>query len=377
MGILEKERRILKRMIDFSYRLGQYYGEKRKIKDERRTALLQKINYTSEQTEKIDAFYMKNYGKKIPYDWHRLYQSYTGKFDEQYFPEIIFSSVFEPTVNPEEYRYVLDDKLLLNVFCHGIDNVRTPEVFGTFCNGVFWGGDNIAISKKCFLQRLSELGNAIIKPVQDTSSGQGVLLVNIIGGIDTVSGKTLECLIGEYKGAFQIQEVIKPHRSLKNLYPNAVNTFRIVTYIWNGEVHYWPVTLRIGQGGSYLDNAHAGGMFIAVNDNGSLSSKAFTEFQMIYEMHPDTKIVFKDYNIPFVMELIQCAKKMHLNTPQLGVISWDLTIDENDKFVLIEANTRGQTIWFPQMASGKAAFGADTEEILRFLSKKEYYVNGR
>ena len=371
MGILEKERRFLRRMINFSYCIGQYYGEKRKIKDKRRIALLQKVNLTSEQVEMIDSFYTKNYGKKIPYNWHKLYQSYTGKFDEQYFPEILFSSDYEPTVNPAEYRYVLDDKLLLNVFCMGINNVRTPKVFGTFCNGVFWGDDNVAISKKYFLQQLSELGKAIIKPVQDTSSGQGVLLVNFRDGIDTESGKTIECLINEYRVAFQIQEVIMPHRSLKNLYPNAINTFRIVTYIWNGEVHYWPVTLRIGQGGSYLDNTHAGGMFIAVNDNGNLSSKAFTEFQTIYEMHPDTKVVFKGYNIPFVKDLIQCAKKMHLNTPQLGVISWDLTIDENDRFVLIEANTRGQTIWFPQMASGRAAFGADTAEILRFLSTKK------
>lgn len=37
-----------------------------------------------------------------------------------------------------------------------------------------------------------------------------------------------------------------------------------------------PLALRIGQGGSYLDNAHAGGMFIGVNDLGELNEEAFT-----------------------------------------------------------------------------------------------------
>ena len=41
-------------------------------------------------------------------------------------------------------------------------------------------------------------------------------------------------------------------------------------------------------------------------------------------------------------ELIKTAKKLHLNAPQLGIISWDLTVDQNGVFVLIEANTRGQ-----------------------------------
>lgn len=99
MGILEKERKILKRMIDFSYRIDQYYGEKRKIKDKRRIALLQTVNLTSEQVQMVDSFYIKNYGKKISHNWHKLYQSYTGKFDKKYFPEIIFSSVYKPTVN--------------------------------------------------------------------------------------------------------------------------------------------------------------------------------------------------------------------------------------------------------------------------------------
>ena len=141
------------------------------------------------------------------------------------------------------------------------------------------------------------------------------------------------------------------------LYSEAVNTFRVITYLWDGEVFHVPLALRIGQGGSYLDNAHAGGMFIGVNDLGELNDEAFTEFGKRYKEHPDTHTVFKGYKLNFVPELIKTAKKLHLNAPQLGIISWDLTVDQNGVFVLIEANTRGQSIWFPQMANGLGMYG--------------------
>ena len=154
------------------------------------------------------------------------------------------------------------------------------------------------------------------------------------------------------------------------LYAGAVNTFRVITYLWNGEVFHVPLALRIGQGGSYLDNAHAGGMFIGVNDLGELNDEGFTEFGKRYKEHPDTHAVFKGYKLSFVPELIKTAKKLHLNAPQLGIISWDLTVDQNGEFVLIEANTRGQSVWFPQMANGTGAFGRNTEEILRYIAQK-------
>ena len=140
--------------------------------------------------------------------------------------------------------------------------------------------------------------------------------------------------------------------------------------MWNGKVNHVPLALRIGQGGGYLDNAHAGGMFIGVSDTGQLNSVAFTEFGDRYEKHPDTQIEFKNYVIDFVPEIIKTTEKLHLSTPQLGIISWDITVDECKMIVLIEANTRGQRIWFPQMANGKGAFGENTKEILQFISPK-------
>lgn len=56
-----------------------------------------------------------NYGRSVPTDWHRLYQSYTGVYNVDYFPEILFSTELEPITNPYREAEMLDDKNLLPI----------------------------------------------------------------------------------------------------------------------------------------------------------------------------------------------------------------------------------------------------------------------
>ena len=39
-------------------------------------------------------------------------------------------------MNPMDYRYVLDDKLLLPLFCVGVEHVRTPRTYYSVCDGI-------------------------------------------------------------------------------------------------------------------------------------------------------------------------------------------------------------------------------------------------
>ena len=136
MGVLNSSRKAMKGFIEKSYSMGQLHGEMKKINDPRRQNLIETVHLTKAEENKIDTLFVSTYGKKIKYDWHRLYQSFTGKFDENYFPEYLFSSVLEPKMNPMDYRYVLDDKLLLPLFCVGVDHVRTPRTYYSVCDGI-------------------------------------------------------------------------------------------------------------------------------------------------------------------------------------------------------------------------------------------------
>lgn len=189
-------------------------------------------------------------------------------------------------------------------------------------------------------------------------------------GIDIRNNQKIEKLLEEYQQNFLIQECLKNHKVLADLHPESINTFRVMTYIWNGEVKCCPIILRIGQGRKNVDNAHAGGMFIGIKDSGELCREAFTEFQKRYTEHPDTKIRFENYQIPQIKKIVEAAKKLHSKILQVGIISWDLTLDENENVVMIEANIRGGSIWLIQMAHGCGLFGEDTAEILKFISEK-------
>lgn len=90
-----------------------------------------------------------------------------------------------------------------------------------------------------------------------------------------------------------------------------------------------------------MGNAHAGGMFIALDEDGSLHTTAFTEFKEQYEEHPDTHIRFDECKVALLQRVIETAERMHRSIPQLDVVNWDFTLDEDGTPLLIEANVLG------------------------------------
>lgn len=210
-------------------------------------------------------------------------------------------------------------------------------------------------------------GKVFLKVTVDTNSGRGVRMMELKNGIDIRSNRECTVIMDEMGKDFVIQECILPHPIFKKLYPDAINTLRVITYIASGEIKTTPIVMRIGQGGAVIDNAHAGGMFIGVTDSGELLEEAFTEYQTRYAKHPDTGVVFKDYKIPCVPQIRKAAIALHERVPMFQFVSWDFTVDDEERIVLIEANLLSQAVWISQMAHGKAMFGNDTAELLRSI----------
>ena len=343
-------------------------GEMRKISDPKRKSILSETVLSEKQKQKIDKLFIENYGSKIPYYWHQYFTAYTGKFDEAYFPELLFVPEFEHFMNQNEsYIDVFADKNIIPMIAKA-NEIKMPKSFFSCVYGIYRDENNI-ITKNEFEKRMSNIGRVFVKPSIDSSSGQGCFPINMVNGIDTISGKSVSDISNEIGNNFVVQEMIKCHKCILNIYSKSVNTFRIITYRWNDKIEVMPVIMRIGKGNSVIDNAHAGGMFIAVDETGKLGDIAFTEFRDKFTEHPDTHLTFKDYQIEHYFEIIEAAKKMHTAIPQLGVYNWDFTIDEDGNPVLIEANTIGGSIWMPEMAHGKGVFGENTADILKWTKK--------
>lgn len=346
-------------------------SEKKKISDERRVNLYSKIDLTESQKEAIDKFYLKNYGRKVPHKWHRLYQSFTGKFDEKYFPELLYIPDFERKMNPNSFATVFEDKTMIDFITFNT-SIKTPEIIISAVRGVVRDSKYNLISYDQQFEIAKKLeGEFFIKPATDSSSGKGCRIIRLKRGVDILTEERIESIIISYSGNYILQEKIKNSELLCKLYDKSINTFRVMTYVWDNRIYHCPVILRIGQGGSFVDNAHAGGMFIGVKDDGTLNDTAYTEFQKKYKKHPDSGIEFKNYKIPQIEIIIKSAKNLHSRIPQLGIVSWDFTLNEDNIPTLIEMNIRGGSCWLPQMVHGCGLFGENTADILKFIARKE------
>lgn len=345
--------------------------EVKKFKDPRRVAIYSKINLTNEQRKQIDDFYLKNYGKKIPYTWHRHFTAFTGNFDYRYFPELLYIPVFEKFMNYKKgFCQALSDKNFLTIIAKGI-GVKMPETIVSKTAGLLRNSNYEPISYEAFLTIINNKGDFFVKPSVDSCSGRGCFIINIVDGVDMYSLKNIDEIYHELGNDFVIQERLKCHNSIRKIYLNSVNTFRIISYRWGNEIEHMPIIMRIGQGGSHLDNAHAGGMFIALDDDGTMHKTAFTEFKKEFTEHPDTHLVFEGYKIDLLPNVLDSAIKMHASIPEIGVVNWDFTIDEDGEPILIEANVNGGSIWLSEMAHGCGCFGEKTAEVLQWIRQQE------
>lgn len=341
--------------------------ELRKAKDPRRIAISSTVELTSAQKKEIDEFYLNNYGHKIPYYWHCNFTAHSNKFDKEYFPELLYIPEFERYMNcHREYVNVFADK---NVLPHLAKSagIKTPQVVLSITRKQITDSTNNILTKEEALAHISNCGEVFIKPSVDSCSGSGCFIANFANGVDAISGKTAEQILASVGENVVMQKIIRNHPSIAKIYSGSVNTFRIITYRWKDELLHMPVIMRIGKDGSYLDNAHAGGMFVAVNDDGRMHKTAMTEFNQKFECHPNTKVIFAEQRIDLLPTVIAAAKRMHAMIPQLGVVNWDFAIDENGDPVLIEANTKGGAIWVIQMAHGRSGFGEKTAEVLQWI----------
>lgn len=385
-AILKSAKRFVNNQSDSLFRKYLKKQEIKKFRDSRRVKIFSAVTLTEEQKNAIDTLYLENYGRKIPHTWHRHFTAYTGRFDPYYFPELLFIPAFEKFMNDRRYTAAFSDKSLLTLFAASNSvQVKMPRTYVSATHGLLQDGNGNIISQEKAVEILNAFGEVFIKPSVDSSSGQKCMKLKVTNGVDELTGWTVDKVFAEVGSNFVAQECITCHPSIRAIYPNSVNTFRIITYIWKDSVEHMPIIMRVGRNGAYVDNAHAGGMFIAVSDDGILHQKAFTEFKDEFEQHPDTGVDFAGHKIENMAGVIDAAKRMHRAISQIGCINWDFTINEEGDPVLIEANINGGSVWLIEMAHGCGAFGNHTPEILQWIrlcesipqSERHKYSYGR
>ena len=341
-------------------------------KDKRRLKLQEQFPLTSEQKKQIDDYYLTYYGSKIPYECHQNFAVHTGVFRYDYFADFLFMPYFEHFINEKRsYATAFSDKGSLPFIAQSV-NVRMPKHLVVNQFGIYRDTNNDCIKFEDVCRILNNAGRVFVKPTIESGSASGVFSANFENGIDKKTVKTVKEVLESNpttKRNFVIQEFLKCHKDLADLYSGSVNTFRVVTYRWKDDFYAMPGVLRIGSGGGEVDNAHAGGMFVAIEEDGTLKGNAMTEFMKVYEKHPDSGIVFNGYKVKCYPKVVETALKLQGVLPELGTVAWDLTIDESGEPVLIEANFIFGGFWIIQCAHACAPFGERQPEVLKWIRK--------
>ena len=342
------------------------------VHDPKRLAGIGNVRLNKEQKKEIDDFFLRNWGSKIDYTCHLTYYAYSGRFDKAFFPEQLYIPEFERYMNAYvRYNDVFNDKNVIPYMAKGL-GIRTPEIIYSCSKGFIIDSSQSKCSEDVMIESLAREKEFFIKASVDSCGGSGCkYYTNNFPGSATIV-QEIRNLIHSFGSDYSIQRYIQCHPCLKTLHPQSVNTIRIMTYRWCGEIFTVPLIVRIGVGSMQVDNASAGGLFVGISDNGVMLPFAMDKYGKRYSKHPDSGINFDGYHIEFIPQIITEAKRLHRAIPQIGVINWDFTVGEDGDIILIEGNMKSGGIWVFQMSHGVSPFGDKTAEILQWTRKMKH-----
>ena len=166
------------------------------------------------------------------------------------------------------------------------------------------------------------------------SFGANTMIYNLINQ-DT---KTIFNELLSYKTHWILEELIEQVPEMAQFNPSSVNSVRIPTFSTKKGYEIFGTFMRVGRKGSVVDNAGAGGIFVKVDEiTGEIVSDGFNEQGDVFENHPDSKIRFKGFKIPYYENLKAIAKKCHEDLPGHKYVGWDFALTQ-DGWVMLEGN---------------------------------------
>lgn len=174
------------------------------------------------------------------------------------------------------------------------------------------------------------------------SHGQGAFRLQVAGGRLLADGASVSLeALAERLGRHVLQPRLTQHPALAALHPASVNTLRLITVRdRDGARMFSRPVLRIGFGGSVVDNGGAGGIQVFVDpETGRLRGPGLMLRGGTVARHPDSGLALDGFEIPHFARAAALAVRLHHELPGLHSVGWDLAVTE-DGPVFIEGNDR-------------------------------------
>lgn len=255
----------------------------------------------------------------------------------------------------QDYSCILRDKLVFSIFAEGI-GVQAAKTLFYSAGGMLYDYKT-KTETRTIAAAVMENHRLFCKPL-DGEEGKGIFIVEEKDGSLLCDGNPVSedgLLLRLTSSRYLVQTFISQHKLMGQLHPQSINTIRLVTArgLKDGKIHILPSILRIGTGESVVDNTSQGGVAVGIDiETGYLKKYGFykPQYGLKTDIHPDSKIRFEEFQIPYFDEVKRKAVYFHSMLPQVHSVGWDIAVGE-DGPIFVEGNDNWE-INGPQSCNG-------------------------
>jgi hypothetical protein len=279
----------------------------------------------------------EQYWKCYPHHYF-MYDLYTENCDltddelKNYIPQFFWSYLFLPYHTSLHFSPIPDNKILTDIFFRALD-INRPLTLCTFLNNNLYSPTMNFLSD---YQPLNEIKNIaeekiFVKPAEG-EGGKGLFVFHKHDNshfINSENQKFDEKFLSNImkNKDYIIQDGVAQHPDIAKIYPDSVNTFRIITENKNGVVRIICAVLRMGRSHKENDNLSSGGICVNIDMNsGKFGNFAISYISEKFSEHPDTHFKFKNEKISQWDKIrvftIESAGKL----PFLTYLGWDIAL---------------------------------------------------
>lgn len=320
---------------------------------------------TKDEKKNIRIFWKKYGINHVPLQEYKWYKKQGLKISEKIIPDILWHSEIEPYFNSYVMEKGFEDK---NYFETIIGKENAPTTIVRCINGLLLDNDYRKLNEKDIINILTSKKSVICKPSIDSGGGRGITFLNG-ESIDTIK---INKIIEDYHGNFIVQELVNQHPFFSKFNETALNTMRIVTLLFEGNVYYLSGFLKVGAKGSRLDNVSGGGSYIQIYKNGTLGNKSISENLENHDLVFSNRNVIENEKIPCWDRIWRTVEEMQYKLPHFRLINWDVALSKEGIPIIIEYNLMDSSSYFHQVNCGPI-FGDLTDDVLRevFINKRK------
>jgi hypothetical protein len=314
---------------------------------------------TDEQKNEIITFWKPYHNIKKEMGWFEFYNTSCQDKDKlkYYIPDTLYYCDIDTYFTDARRCEALDDKNLYDIYFH---DIKQPTTIIRKINGELLDKDYNIITFDQALELCKINEQVVGKKAINSCGGHGVHFFDFSSPEGIEKFKTWLSKTDTVK----VEQVLQQHETLSAIHDKSINTIRIMSMFLDGKIIILSSLLRMGAGGSRVDNGSSGGVFCGIDPkDGTLRETGHYTDGRSCKQHPQG-LVFKGFKVvgyERCREIVeQIAGRMFTAS---RLISWDFAIGVDGEPILIETNLTYGGLSTHLLSNGPL-FGDMTPDIL-------------